>query len=87
MIDEEQMTALHILCANPHVTGDAIHTYLKLAAEAAEQQDSNGMTPFDYLSRNDVTFLADRTFSSLMIWCYHHCMPRSKGRYCIAAGG
>ena len=73
-IDYEQMTALHILCANPHVTGDCIHTYLQLAPEAANQQDSKGMTPFQYLCRNDITVFEDRSFSSLMIWWYH-CMP------------
>jgi len=34
-VDDQQMTALHILCANPHVTGDAIRSYLQLAPEAA----------------------------------------------------
>ena len=27
-IDDQQMTALHIICANPHVTGDCILAYL-----------------------------------------------------------
>jgi len=35
-VDNQQMTALHILCANPHVTGDAIRTYLTLTREAAD---------------------------------------------------
>ena len=73
-VNDQQMTALHILCANPHVTGDCIHTYLQLAPEAAEQQDSDGMTPFQRLCRNDITFLEDRSFSSLMAWWYG-CMP------------
>jgi len=69
------MTALHILCANPHVTADCIRTYLQLAPDAAEQQDSDGMTPFQRLCRNDFTFLEeDRSFSSLMAWWYG-CMP------------
>jgi len=74
-VNNQQMTALHILCANPHVTGDCIRTYLQLAPEAANQQDSDGMTPFQYLCRNDMcTFLEDRSFSALMAWWYH-CMP------------
>jgi len=73
-VDDQQMTALHILCANPHVTGDCIRAYLQLAPEAADQEDSEGMTPFQYLCRNDVNFLDDMSFSSLMIWWYH-CMP------------
>jgi len=74
-VDNQQMTALHILCANPHVTRDAICAYLQLAPEAADQEDSEGMTPFLYLCRNDIAFLEeDRSFSSLMIWWYH-CMP------------
>ena len=28
-VNDRQMTALHILCANPHVDGDAIRTYLQ----------------------------------------------------------
>jgi len=55
-IDNENMTALHILCANPFVTGDCIRAYLQLAPQAAEQQDSDGMTPFQYLCRNDITY-------------------------------
>ena len=35
---------LYILCANPHGTGDAIRAYLQLAPEAAEREDSDGMT-------------------------------------------
>jgi len=74
-VDEYQMTALHILCANPHVTPDCIRAYLQLAPEAADQEDSDGMTPLQYLSRNDITFVQEeRNFSSLMIWWYH-CMP------------
>jgi len=45
-VNDHQMTALHILCFNPHVTGDCIRAYLHLAPEATEQQDSDGMTPF-----------------------------------------
>ena len=75
-VDDQQMTALHILCANPHahVTGDCIRAYLKLAPEAADLEDSEGITPFHYLCRSDVTFIEDRSFSSLMIWWYS-CMP------------
>jgi len=49
---DDQHTALHILCANPHVTGDVIRTYLQLAPEAADQENSEGMTPFQYLCGN-----------------------------------
>jgi len=73
-VDDQQMTALHILCANPHVTGDAFRAYLQLVPEASNQQDYEGMTPFQHLCRNDVSFLADRNFSSLMVWWYH-CTP------------
>jgi len=73
-VDNQQMTALHILCANPYITGDCIRTYLQLAPEAANQEDSDGMTPFQRLCRNDIAFSDDRNFSSLMIWWYH-CMP------------
>ena len=66
-INDQQVTALHILCANPHVTSDFIRAYLQLAPEAAEQQDSDGMTPFQRLCRNDIIFLEDRSFSSLMV--------------------
>jgi len=64
------MTALHILCTNPHVTGDCIRAYLHLAPEAAEQQDSDGMTPFQRLCRHDITFLEDRSISSVMTFWY-----------------
>ena len=73
-VDDQQRTALHILCANPHVTGDCIRAFLQLVPEAAEQEDSEGMTPFHYLCRNDITFLEGRSFSSLMVWWYG-CMP------------
>jgi len=39
------MTALHILCGNPHVTGDALNVYLTLVPQAVNEQDSEGMTP------------------------------------------
>jgi len=65
---EHEMVALHILCANPHVTGDCIRTYLQLAPEAADREDSEGMTPFHYLQRNEITFLEDRSFPSLKAW-------------------
>jgi len=75
-VDDQQMTALHILCVNPHVTGDTIRAYLQLAPEAANQEDSAGMTPFQYLCKNDNAFLEeDRSFSSLMIWWYHGMPP------------
>ena len=75
-VDDHQKTALHIICANPHVTEDCIRAYLQLGPEAANQEDSDGMTPFQYLCRNDIThtLLDDMSFSSLMIWWYH-CMP------------
>jgi len=73
-VNDQQMAALHILCANPHVTGDCIRAYLQLAPEAAQQQDSDGMTPFQRLCRNDITFLEDRSFSYLMAFWYG-CMP------------
>jgi len=73
-VNDQQMMALHILCANPHVTADCIRAYLHLAPEAAEQEDSDGMTPFQRLCRNDITFLEDRSFSSFMAWWYG-CMP------------
>jgi len=41
-VDDQQMTALvHILCTNPHGTGDAIRAYLTLASEAADQLVDN----------------------------------------------
>jgi len=73
-VDDQQMTALHILCANPHVRGDCIRAYLQWAPEAVNEHDSEGITPFQYLCRGDIVFLEDRSFSSLMIWWYH-CMP------------
>jgi len=73
-VDDEQMTALHILCLNPHATGDCIRVYLQLAPQAADQEDSEGMTPFQHLCNSEFTFVEDRSFSSLMIWWYH-CMP------------
>jgi len=73
-VNDQQMTALHIICANPHVTSTCIRTYVQLAPEAANQEDSDGMTPFQRLCRNDITVLEDRSFASLMIWWYC-CMP------------
>jgi len=75
-VNDQQMPALHILCTNPHVTVDSIraYRYLQLAPEAANQEDSGGMTPFQHLCRNAITFLEDRSFSSLMAWWYC-CMP------------
>jgi len=73
-VDYQNMMALHILCANPHVTADCIRTYLEFAPEAAEQQDFDRITPFQRLCRNDFFFLEDRSFSSVMAWWYH-CMP------------
>jgi len=43
-VDDEQMTALHILCDNPHATSDCIRVYLQLAPQAADQEDFEGMT-------------------------------------------
>ena len=61
---------------NTFVSRDCIRAYLQLAPGAAEQEDSYGMTPFQYLCRNDVAFFLeeDRNFSSLMAWWYC-CMP------------
>jgi len=42
--DEQEMPAFHILCANPHITGDAIRTYLQLVPDTAIIKDSTGMT-------------------------------------------
>jgi len=36
-VDNQQRTVLHIICANPHVTGDSIRTFLQWAPEAADQ--------------------------------------------------
>jgi len=77
-VDYQQMTALHIIAANPHVTGDCIRAYLQLAPGAADQQDSEGMTPFQHLCRNDVTFIEDRSFSSLRHGGMVACLPRPK---------
>ena len=75
VVDDQQMTALHILCANPHVSREAIRVYLQFAPEAANVQDSDGMPPFQHLCRNDITLLLeDRNFSSVMAWWYG-CMP------------
>ena len=65
---QQQMTALHILCANPHVTGDAIRVYLQLVPQTSIVQDSKGNTPFHYLCSNDIAFFDDRNFSNLMAW-------------------
>jgi len=73
-VNDQKMMALHILCANPHVTGDCICAYVQLAPEAAEQQDSDGMNPFQRFCRNDITFLDDRSFFSVMAFWYG-CMP------------
>jgi len=74
------MMSLHILCVNPHVTGVAIRAYLQLAPEAAEQEDSGGMTSFQYRCRNDITFVQERHFSSWMALWYGTvaCLPRPK---------
>ena len=69
------MTALHTtLCANPHVTGDAIRAYLRSPPDAANAQDSDGMTPFQHLCRNDVTFLDERNF--FYNWLHAASVPR-----------
>jgi len=65
-VNDQQMTALHILCANPHVTGDCIRTYLHWALEAAEQQDSDGTTPFSVFA--GMTLLSQRTGAFLLSW-------------------
>jgi len=70
------MTALHILCANPRVTGDAIRAYLQLAPEAAEQEDSVEMTPFEYLCyflRGQELFFCD----GMVVWV--HAAPDRNG--------
>jgi len=76
-VEDHQMMPLHIICANPHThfTGEAIsiRAHLQLAPEEVEQQDSEGMTPFQYLCRSDIDidFLEeDRSFFSLMAWWY-----------------
>jgi len=69
-VNDQQMTALHFLCANPHVTVDCIRAYLQLAPEAANQEDSDRMTPFQCLCRNDISVFDDRSFSSVMTWWY-----------------
>jgi len=44
-IDDQQMSALHILCANPFLgTGDAIHAYLTSAPGASNVNDGTEMT-------------------------------------------
>ena len=47
--DKPQFTALHLLAANPSVTGDMITAYLQLAPDVATMQDSIGMTPLHML--------------------------------------
>jgi len=76
--DEQQMTALHVLCANPDVTGDTIRAYLQLAPEVAAQEDFEEMTPFQYLCRNDISFIDDRSFSSVMAWWYGSMPPQTE---------
>ena len=62
-VDDQQMTAFHILCANPHVTGDCIRAYLTLVPGAAtNEQDGTdtGMTGLHILcslSRQDASTL------------------------------
>jgi len=57
------MTALHILCSHPLVTG----AYLNLAPEAVNKQHLNQMTPFKHVWKSGVTFLDDSSISS---WCH-----------------
>jgi len=61
-----------------HVTGDTIRSYLQLAPGAGDQEDSEGMTPFQYLSRNDITFLEEQELFFFGAWWYH-CMPGCYG--------
>ena len=52
------------------VMPSVICAYLQLAPEAADQQDSDGMTPFQYLLKNELTFVGERNASSLTAWWY-----------------
>ena len=47
--DKPELTALHLLAANPSLKGDMITTYLKLAPGVAVMQDNLGMTPLHLL--------------------------------------
>ena len=51
-VDDQQMTALHILCANPHVTGDCIRAYLQLVPATASIQKHAGKTGLHILCTN-----------------------------------
>ena len=53
-VDNQQMAALHILCANPHVTGDDIRAYLTLTREAA---DMHGIECAEGVHEDHVTAL------------------------------
>ena len=47
--DKPSMTALHLLAANPYVSGKMIHDYLELAPDVAVMQDDSGQTPLHVL--------------------------------------
>lgn len=47
--DVSKMTALHVLAANPHVTGEMIDTYLELIPDAITAQDIYGKTAIHLL--------------------------------------
>jgi len=46
----------------------ALHGKFCKAPDASDQEDSEGMNPFQYLCRSDFTFIDGTSFSSLMIW-------------------
>ena len=48
-IDKPEFTALHLLAANPSVTGEMITAYLQLAPDVAIEEDNIGMTPLHVL--------------------------------------
>jgi len=65
-VDDQQMTALHILCANPHVTCDLIRTYLQLVPSTVIIQKYAGKTGLHILCTNPfVTSDAIRAYLEL----------------------
>ena len=65
-VDDQQMMALHILCANPHVTGDCIRAYLQLVPATAIIQKHAGKTGLHILCTNPfVTGEAIRVYLQL----------------------
>ena len=47
--DKPQFTPLHLLVANPSVSGELIRAYLELAPEVATMKDNRGQTPLHLL--------------------------------------